>query len=103
VVSGSLERFLSDRVEFPALALGDARLVGVPGEPSSEIGDAIRASAPEGKVPFVIAHAGDWLGYAVTPAAWERGGYEPCSSLHGPDFGPWNADVAARALRSLDP
>jgi hypothetical protein len=103
VVAGSLERFLSDRVEFPALALGDARLVGVPGEPSSEIGDAIRAAAPAGKVPFVIAHAGDWLGYTVTPAAWERGGYEPCSSLHGRDFGPWNVGVATRALRSLDP
>ncbi len=103
VVYGSLDRFVSDRVVFHALALGDARFVGVPGEPSSEIGDAIRAAAPAGSVPFVIAHTGDWLGYVVTPAAWERGGYEPCSSLHGPDFGPWNVDAATRALRSLDP
>ncbi len=103
LVGGVLDRFVADRVTFHALALGDARMVGVPGEPSSELGEAIRAAAPAGSVAFVVAHAGDWLGYAVTPAAWERGGYEACSSLHGPDFGPWIVGSAGRALRSLDP
>lgn len=67
--------------EVQVIRLGDAAIVGLPGEPFVELGLEIkeRAIAPH---PFVVGYANDYLGYFATPAAWEQGGYEV-------GYGPW--------------
>ncbi len=63
---------------------------------------SLRSRVEKRRVPFVLAHANDWIGYAVTPEAYDRGGYEPCLSFHGPDLGPWLIDRAIDTLGRLE-
>lgn len=98
----SLDGFLSSRVPFAAISVGGASLAAVPAEPTAELGAAIRSEIGGGRTRFAIAHAGDWIGYAVTPEAWQAGTYEACLSLYGPDFGPWLVEQVRQTLRLLD-
>ena len=94
--------FLSERVPLHAIRIGRAELIALPAEPTSLVGEEIRRRMSPDRVPFVIAHANDWLGYAVAPARYQRGGYEACLSFHGPGLGPWLVEEAAETLRLLE-
>lgn len=100
LVGPSLDAFFSERVPLQAVRLGAAEWVLLPAEPAAAVGAAIRQPAEPGRALFVIAHANDWLGYAVTRETWERKSYETCMSFHGPDWGEWLIGEAAltRAL-----
>jgi hypothetical protein len=87
---------------FHAIDLGAARLLSVPAEPSSRLGDALRRAAGAGRTPIVVAHADDWLGYALTPEDYETGGYEAGMSFFGAGFGDWLVAQSARAAARLD-
>lgn len=102
LVGRALEAQLSPRVPITAIRLGAAELIGLPAEPASEIGEAIRARIGPERDAFVIAHANDWLGYAVSEPEYAAGGYEACMSFYGPEFGPWLVGAASRTLRLLD-
>ena len=102
LVGRSVRGFLSERVPLHALRIGDAVLIALPAELSSELGERIRRRMRPDRVPFVIAHANDWLGYAVAPDAYRRGGYEACLSFHGPGLGPWLVEEATETLRLLE-
>lgn len=67
--------------EVQVFRVGDAALIGLPGEPFVELGLEIkhRAAVP---FPFVVGYANNYLGYFATPSAWELGGYEV-------SYGPW--------------
>ena len=99
-VTGAVNGFLSERAPFVALRVGPATLLAVPAEPASALGTRLRERG--GDVPFVIAHANDWLGYAVTPDDYRHGGYEACLSFFGPGFGPWLVEQAEATLAVLD-
>lgn len=101
-VRSSIGGFLSDRVPLQVIRVGDARLLALPAEPTSAVGQAVRGRVPAGSIPLVVAHANDWLGYVVSPAAYAHGGYEACMSFHGPRLGAWLVDEAAEALRLLE-
>ena len=103
LVRRGLSRFLSPQVPFVAVQLDDALLLALPAEPASSVGSALRAEVGEGNVPFVVAHANDWMGYAVSPEEYARGGYEACMSFFGPDFGPWLVDEAVRTAERVWP
>lgn len=98
----SLRSFLSQRIPLHALAIGSTRFLALPLEPSSAIGARIRALVAPDRVPFVVAHANDWLGYAVEPEQYRRGGYEACLSLHGPELAGWLVERAGETLRRLE-
>lgn len=102
LVRGSLADFLSSQVPFVALGVGDARLLGLPAELSAALGDELRARVPAPRVPFVVAHANDWLGYAVTRRRYKQGGYEACLSFHGRGLGSWLVESGAGLLDGLD-
>jgi hypothetical protein len=102
LLRGSVRGFLSERAPFVALRVGPATLLALPAEPASALGERLRQRSGGGSVPFVIAHANDWLGYAVSPDAYRRGGYEACLSFFGPDFGPWLVEQAEATLAGLD-
>lgn len=104
MVRGGADRLLSEEVTVHSLALGPARIVALPAEPTSAVGTAIRSAmrAHAAKaVPFVVAHTGDWIGYSVTADRYERGGYESCLSFHGPDMGARLVEAAAHAAQQL--
>lgn len=73
---------LPERVtaELQALAIGPARIVGVPVELFVELGLAIQDASP-GPRPMLIAYANNLLGYVPTKAAFTEGGYEPAVTL----------------------
>ena len=105
LIQGAVRELLSPRVRFQVYAVGPARVVGIPAEPSSDLGRAIRERIAErfpGSIPFVVAHANDWAGYAVTESAYARGGYEACLSFRGPGFGAWLVQAADDALEGLN-
>lgn len=102
LVRGSVRQFLSDRVPIHALRVGRARIIAVPGEPSSAVGAAVRARVPDGATPFVVAHANDWMGYVVGAEAYRRGGYEACLSFHGEGAGAWLASQAGETLELME-
>ncbi|MEE9282226.1 MAG: neutral/alkaline non-lysosomal ceramidase N-terminal domain-containing protein [Myxococcota bacterium] len=98
----ALDAQLSRRVPIAAVRIGRADLLALPAEPTSAIGAALRDAIGPERVAFVVAHANDWIGYAVSEADYAAGGYEACMSFHGPEFGPWLVTNARRALRLLD-
>lgn len=102
LVRGTLRDFISTRVPIQALRVGDARLLALPAEPSSAVGEEIRRGFPTGTTHFVLAHANDWLGYVVTPEAHRRGGYEACLSFHGPGLASWLREESLATLRQLE-
>jgi len=102
LVGSSLEAFVSKRVPFQALRVGGAELVTVPAEPTSAVGERLRANLPAGLTPFVVAHANDWLGYVVDAPTYGRGGYESCLCFFGAASADWLTQAAAETSRELD-
>jgi hypothetical protein len=94
--------FFSPEAPVQVMQAGPAWFVGVPAEPSSEVGSALRAQLPRDAVPFVIAHTNDWTGYVVTAEVYERGGYESCMSFHGPGFGDSLVEAVGATVRELE-
>jgi hypothetical protein len=77
--------------EVQVFRLGDAALVGWPGEPFVELGLEVqeRAAAP---YAFMVGYANGYLGYFATAAAWEQRIYEVGN-------GPWaRAGQAASSM-----
>jgi hypothetical protein len=70
------------RAEVQVIRVGDLAVIGLPGEPFTETGLAIKAMsvAPH---TMVVGYANDYLGYLAPPAAWLDGGYEVA-------LGPWS-------------
>ncbi|MFW6162055.1 MAG: hypothetical protein ACODAJ_04755 [Planctomycetota bacterium] len=91
-------------VEVQALRLGDAAVVGVPGEYFVEWGLEIKRWSPM-VFTLVAELANDWFGYIPTWEALARGGYEATpilSSQLAPGAGQQIADAAFRLLRGLN-
>ncbi len=103
-VRGAAERVLPESALLQAWAIGDARLLALPAEPTSELGRDLRASIrtrfPE-STPFVLAHSNEWTGYALTPRGYREGGYESCLSFQGSAFGTTLVGESERALERL--
>jgi len=72
---GKPDRIRTRPLELQALRLGDALVIGTPGETFVEIALAIKAASPMPNT-FVLGHANGTLGYIPTAAAFEEGGYE---------------------------
>jgi hypothetical protein len=103
-VRGAAERVLPESAPLQAWAIGDARLLALPAEPTSELGSELRASIRKrfpDSTPFVLAHANEWTGYALTPRGYREGGYESCLSFQGPTFGTTLVGESERALERL--
>ena len=84
--------------EIQAIRVGDAYLVGIPGEPFVEIGLEIkrRSGLPH---TFVIGLANGYLGYIPTEDAYTDGGYEPAAARVAPGA---DARIVNTALSLLE-
>lgn len=101
-------RYLADMPEeLPAevqvLRVGDAALVGLPGEIFVELGLALKASSPAA-CTAVVGLANGYLGYVPDEAAFEQGGYETWAARSAAverGTGEALVKVAADLLRAL--
>lgn len=86
-----------------AMRVGKAVWVGIPGEPTSVLGRAIRDHGRRigfGSVT-VVSHANGWAGYLLDRADYVRGGYEGTLSFYGPEAGDRFVIAGMRALDQL--
>ncbi len=81
------------------LEIAGLHLVTVPGEPTFAVGRRLG----QGRSTWVLACAGDHLGYFVSRAGFYRGGYEADLSLFGPDAADRLAAAAAGEDAEADP
>jgi hypothetical protein len=91
---------LPSRTRVAALRLGSTLLLVNPAEPVSEVGAAWRAAAGEGAE--VVSLAGDYVGYAETPARVLAGTGEAIHTYYGPDLADRLEQGLVATARALD-
>jgi hypothetical protein len=90
--------------ELQVFQIGKTALVGLPGEPILEVGQAVQRSV--GSHGFdnvvVIGLANDYIGYLVNEKEYAHGGYEVDSrSYYGPGLGTFIAEHAGDVAETL--
>ncbi len=83
-------------IELRALSIGDVVLIGIPGEPFAELGQAMKDGWPTNQV-MVVGYANGSVGYMPTSSAHQEGGYEAETTV----FHPSMADILVREARRL--
>jgi neutral ceramidase len=68
------------------LEINGVRMFCFPGEPCVELGLELKKRFPGS---WILGLANDHLGYFLTEAEYEKGGYEKSVSFYGPKMGPW--------------
>lgn len=92
-------KFAPSEASITGLQIDDFLLVGVPGEPTSELGRSIRQFGhKKGLKVAVASHVNGWIGYILSAADYARGGYEAQLSMHGPETGNRLVDAARRVI-----
>ena len=91
-----------DRVEVMAIRVGDAAVVGLPGEIFCELGLDVKRRSPAGHT-LVAELANDAVGYLPTRQSFPQGGYEVTagSTMYEPGAGERLADTAVEQLQRL--
>ena len=83
-----------------ALTLGNVALVGIPGEPFTAIGRAIKA-APGWDLVMPMCCTNGYEGYFPTMDAYLEGGYEARSSIFKAGVAEAVADTAVNMLNDI--
>jgi hypothetical protein len=88
-----------DQVEVMVIRIGDIAIVGMPGEPFSEIGQNIKLFSPAKRtLIFELANGG--LGYFPDRKAFTQGGYEVTAGAT--NYEPGSAEkLVESAVRQL--
>lgn len=87
-------------IEVQALRIGDACLVGLPGELFTEYALRLKQQAPS-RVFVVTLVNGELQGYIVTPEAAAQGGYEAMTTVFSPAAGNILVEAALELVGSL--
>lgn len=92
-----VNRFAPAEAELTALLLGETLIIGVPGEPTSELGRQIQARAAKAGFNrvWVVSHCNGWVGYILMPEDYDKGGYEATLAMHG-------RDLSSKILEAVD-
>jgi neutral ceramidase len=98
-----VKRFAPESGYLSLLRLGKLAFVGIPGEPTAELGRRIQSfGVGHGfSTVLTISHCNGWMGYILTPEDYDRGGYEASLAFHGREFGNLIVDKAKEGLRRL--
>ncbi|MBL8993606.1 MAG: neutral/alkaline non-lysosomal ceramidase N-terminal domain-containing protein [Spirochaetia bacterium] len=93
---------LPDECEVQAIRIGDAAILGFPGEVFAETGTEVKKKSPA-KVTLPVMLAGDAVGYLPTRKAYAEGGYESLvgSTLYAPGAVERLRDAGIDILRKL--
>lgn len=97
------DQFAPPEARIVAVRLGSLAIVGVPGEPTSILGNEIKAAGMKMgfRVVLVCSHVNGWMGYILDPADYDRGGYEAELSFYGREEGRKVVDAAVATLKKL--
>jgi hypothetical protein len=96
-------RFAPTEASLTLVRIGSLILVGVPGEPTSEIGRKVQALGANLGFPHtvVVSHTNGWIGYVLEPEDYDRGGYEAALSFHGRETSQRVIEAAEAGLKKL--
>ena len=89
--------------EVQVLRIGDAAVVGLPGEFFVEFGLQIKAASPA-RTTLIVGLANGSIGYVPMPEAFDQGGYEPTPwrySKLAPDAGAICVASAVKQLKAV--
>jgi len=95
---------LPRKAEIQVFRIGSVALVGLPGEPILEVGQAVRKSVMDQgfQHAVVVGLANDYIGYLVNEKEYAHGGYEVESrSYYGPGLGAFLAEQAGKIVQDL--
>lgn len=90
-------------IEVQAIRIGDAVLLGIPGEAFTQIGLRVKALSPRQPV-LVAGYANGFVGYIPTEEAFKEGGYEVTTTWWNrvnPQAGRLIAETSERLLSRL--
>lgn len=103
LASTLVKKFAPAEAAITAFRMGKLAVVGVPGEPTSELGRQIRDAGK--RLGFssvlVVSHTNGWMGYILDAEDYDRGGYEATLSFYGKNEGAEVVNAAVRSLRRL--
>jgi hypothetical protein len=99
----AVRAFAPPVAEVQALRIGSTLLVGVPGEPTAEVAQAIQQlpQAQAYRHVVVVSHVNGWIGYILLPADYDRGGYEATLSFNGRETASRVVSAAGVAIAKL--
>lgn len=100
---GVASQFAPRSASITAFRLGKLAVVGIPGEPMSHLGRAIKAYGLSlgFREVLVVSHVNGWMGYILMREDYDRGGYEATLSFYGRKEGEKVVQAADEALRRL--
>lgn len=103
LASLAVNTFAPRKAEVTAWAMGPLAVVGIPGEPTSDVGREIEMIGRNLGFPrvLVVSHVNGWIGYILKPDDYGRGGYEATLSFHGPKTSERVKDAARVCLKQL--
>lgn len=84
----TVAKFAPHWMQLTTIAIGNKLvIVGVSGEPTSELGRSIETEMRKQGYSqvWVVAHVNGWAGYMLEPDDYDRGGYEAELSFYGRD------------------
>jgi hypothetical protein len=96
---------LPRNAEIQMFRVGPVALVGLPGEPILEVGQAVRQRVMTAGFDdaVVLGLANDYIGYLVNDKEYAHGGYEVESrSYYGPGLGAFLAEQAGKAAKMIE-
>lgn len=98
-----VKRFAPPSARVTAVRIGDVILIGIPGEPTSEIGAKVLTLARRRGFPhpLTISHVNGWVGYILQAPDYARGGYEATLAFHGPSMADRVMEAVERAIDQL--
>jgi neutral ceramidase len=97
---------LPRKAELGLLRIGNVALIGLPGEPLCEVGQAVEARIRETgfENAITLGLANDYVGYIVNAKEYAHGGYEvDARSYYGPGLGDFMADQASILAATIAP
>lgn len=103
LAQAAVDRFAPTEATITAFRVGKLAVVGVPGEPTSELGRRIQARgrAMGFREVLVVSHVNGWMGYILSPRDYDRGGYEANLAFHGRLQANAVVDAGILALQNL--
>lgn len=90
-------KFAPPIAQLTFINIGEWTLVGVPGEPTSEVARMIRGLRPKTEV---ISHVNGWCGYILSAPDYGRGGYEATLAFNGPTMAQAVVNAARKGLKN---
>lgn len=96
-------KFAPPRASVTAVRIGKLAIIGIPGEPTDELGRTIKSAGKNigFSVVLVVSHVNGWMGYVLSESDYERGQYEATLSFYGPNQGKKVVEASIIALKEL--